>query len=131
MPAMTKVDLLTVDQVVEALPVKKTARWVREFLRKTPCTPAGLPLYRSAGRDKLVYLDRLIEALPCPSSSSRPAKAKARTGRSGGPISGSMWTEAQELTGVRLQPSECESSKDGSSVVSFPKSRQRKQVQPS
>lgn len=51
-------------------------RWLTDFLRRTKTDPAGLPLYRIACRRKLVYLDRVIEALPCPSSSARRVPAK-------------------------------------------------------
>jgi hypothetical protein len=55
--------LLSVDQALDALPVKKSRRWLVSFLHSTPTDPAGRPLYRLMGRDKLIYLDRLIEAL--------------------------------------------------------------------
>jgi hypothetical protein len=56
-------ELLSVDQAIAALPVRKSRRWLVEFLHKTRTDPAGRPLYRLAGRDKLIYLDRLIEAI--------------------------------------------------------------------
>ena len=90
--------LLTVAQVCKALPSKPSERWLNDFLRKTRTDPQGRPLYRVACRAKLIYLDRLIEALPCPSSLSRPAKVKARTLRSADRTSASLWTRAAELT---------------------------------
>src|ERR1700722_3038964 len=92
------ITLLTVCQACEALPSKPTERWLNDFLRKTKVDPQGRPLYRVACRAKLIYLDRLIEALPCPSSSSRPAKTKARTSRSVDRTSASLWTRAAALT---------------------------------
>jgi hypothetical protein len=71
-----------------------------------------------AGRTKL-FTDadilRLIEALPCPSSSSR--RAKARTGRSGGRISGGTLTEALALASERSPPKCSKGSSDRSNVV--------------
>jgi hypothetical protein len=94
------INLLTIAQMCEALPSKPSARWLNDFLRKTKVDPLGQPLYRKAGRDKLIYPDRLIEALPCPSSSLRPATSKkvVRTTRSADRISASLLTRAAELT---------------------------------
>jgi hypothetical protein len=78
-----------------AAELRKTCRWLNEFLRKIKTDPHDRPLYRLAGRDKLVYLDRVIEALPCPSSSSRRAMARARTGRSAAPISRSSESKVE------------------------------------
>ena len=92
-------NLLSVDEAVRALPVRKSRRWLVEFLHKTASDPHGQPLYRLAGRDKLIYFDRLIEALPCPSRSSKPAAQRRRTSISAGRTSASQWTRAAELTG--------------------------------
>lgn len=98
--------LFTIEQACEALPSRPKPRWLSEFVRKTKFDPQGRPLYRKAGRAKLVYLDRVIEALPCPSVSSTPVKAKARTTRSEAHISASELTRAAELTGdLSLDPS--------------------------
>jgi hypothetical protein len=78
------------------------------------------PHYRLAGRTKL-FTDadilRLIEALPCPSSSSR--RAKARTGRSAARISGGTLTEALALASERSPPKCSKGSSGKSNVVSF------------
>jgi T5orf172 domain len=55
--------LLSIEQTLQALPVRKSRRWLVEFLHRIQTDPDGRPLYRLAGRDKLIYLDRLIEAL--------------------------------------------------------------------
>lgn len=91
--------LLSLEDALAALPVRKTRRWLNEFLRKTRTDPQGRPLYRQAGRDRLVHIDRLIEALPCPSSSERPARAKRRTSKFAGRTSESEWKKAAALTG--------------------------------
>src|SRR5215470_8683489 len=89
---------LTLSDVAARL--HKSRRWVQDFLRTHP-------YYRLAGRTKLFTESdvlRLYEAMPspCPSSSSRRAKIGARTGRSAGHTSASMWTEAAELIGKPL-----------------------------
>lgn len=94
---MTAHGLLSVDATLAALPVRKSRRWLLEFLHSTKTDPHGRPLYRQLGRDKLIYIDRLIEALPCPSKSSKVATKKRKISTSGGPISASQWTEAAEL----------------------------------
>lgn len=99
--------LLSVDQALEALPVRKSRRWLIEFLHKTPTDPQGRPLYRLAGRDKLIYLDRLLEAFPCPSRSLKAETRKRKTSTSGERTSKSELTRLAELTGVPL-PDECE-----------------------
>ena len=93
--------LLTIAQACEELPSKPTQRWLNDFLRKTKVDRDGRPLYRVACRAKLIYMDRLIEALPCPSNSFRPAKEKVRIIRSADRTSGSLWIRAAELTNDR------------------------------
>jgi hypothetical protein len=78
----------------------KSERWLRGFLSGRSTDAEGRPLYRLAGRTKLfddVHIQRLFEALPCPSSFKPPAKAKARTGRSAEPTAESEWTRAARL----------------------------------
>jgi hypothetical protein len=91
--------VLSVDEVLKALPVRKSKRWLNSYLNKNPTDQHGLPLYRLAGRDKLVYLHRLIESLPCPSRSLPAATKRRRVSTSGVHISESQWTRAAELTG--------------------------------
>src|SRR5436190_4128332 len=121
--------LLTLEQVAERFHVSR--RTLQDFLRSHPGDP---PYFRTLGRRKLFSeadLSRLWEALPCRSNSSRHAKAKARTGRSGAPISRSMWTEAAELVGRPLLYSNSETSKVGSNVVSIQRSQSKREPQPS
>ena len=87
--------------------------------------PARAPVYRLAGRDKLIYLDRLIEALPCPSKSSAPATRKRRTSTSGGRTSASQLIRAAELTGDRsLVPSSSDMRKQSSGENTRPRKPQ-------
>jgi hypothetical protein len=92
-------NLLSVDDTLKALPVPKSRQWLVAFLHRNPTDPNGLPLYRLAGRDKLVYLDRLIEALPCPSRSLPHATRKRKVSTSGVRTSELQWTRAAALTG--------------------------------
>ena len=90
--------LLTIDQVADQL--HKSRRWLRDWLREHPEDAPGRTLYRLAGRTKLFteqQLNYIIEALPCPSSSCRRAKAGRRTGRSVAPTSDDTLTEALRL----------------------------------
>src|SRR5262245_66361965 len=83
--------LHTMDEVAGKL--RKSRRWFQDFLQDHP-------YYRRAGRTKLFTdedVNRLIEALPCPGSSSRSVKGRRRTGISGGSTSASLWKTEQEL----------------------------------
>jgi hypothetical protein len=134
-------DLLTIEQAAERLTYPNLRRF-REWLRAHPRGLDNLPLYTQRGRDKLfseqdiariraVEIHLTAEAMPCRSSSSRPARARARTGRSAGHTSASMLIEAQELTGVSLQPSTFGTSRGGSSVVNIQSARRQRALQPS
>jgi hypothetical protein len=79
------------DEVAQRL--HKSRRWLQDFVRDHP-------FYRLAGRTKLFTegdIARLVEALPCPSSSSRRAKAARRTGMSEARTLESLLTEARRL----------------------------------
>src|SRR5262249_47694834 len=89
--------VISVEDALAALPVRKSRRWLVTFLHKTKTDPRGRPLYRLAGRGKPVYFDRLIEAMPCQSTSLPAAPRKRRTSTSGERTSGSQWTEAARL----------------------------------
>jgi hypothetical protein len=92
--------ILSVEDTIAALPVRKSRRWLVEFLHRTKTDPIGRPLYRLAGRDKLVYFDRLIEALPCPSSPGAPFKRRGKVpARAATAALASEWKRAAELTG--------------------------------
>ena len=71
-----------IEEVAAELRVKK--RWLAEFLRAHPCDQYGEPFYRLAGRVKLFTdsdVARIYKALPCPSSQSRPVRARRRIGQ--------------------------------------------------
>ena len=115
--------ILSVDDALTHLPVKKSRRWLVEFLHSHPTDAHGRPLYRLAGRDKLVYIDRLIEAFPsCPSKSSKPATRKRKTSTSAGATSASLLIEAAGLTGDHsLIPSESDLRNQSSGETTRPK----------
>src|SRR5262249_60022461 len=85
---------LTLDEAAAKL--RKSRRWLQSFLRRHP-------YYRLAGRTKLFTeadINRLYEALPCPSNSSR--RESRRSSRSGVPTSESTLTEALRLANELL-----------------------------
>jgi hypothetical protein len=115
--------LHTMDEVAGKL--RKSRRWLQEFLHDHP-------YYRLAGRTKLFTeedINRLIEALPCPGSSSRHAKAGRRIGTSGGSTSGSLWTTARELLTGERPPRSLRRGSGKPNVVNFA-DRQSRRPQP-
>ena len=94
---MGELVVYTTDEVVARL--KVSPRWFREFLKKHP-------YYREAGRAKLftdVDIQRLYEAMTCPSSSSNRGRGKPRTTRYAGLTSDNTLTELQELLSSQRQ----------------------------
>jgi hypothetical protein len=94
---------LTIEEA--ALELRKSKRWLLEWLRENRTDKAGQPFYTPVGRDKIFHqsdLDRiecaLREGIKCRSSSGRRAPAKRRITKSADPISGSAWKLAAELT---------------------------------
>src|SRR2546423_15165645 len=109
--------LLTRDEAASKLRVPR--RWLQDFIQEHP-------YYRMVGRKKLFTsedMTRLIGALPCPGSLSRPAKARRRSGTSAANTSESLWTTARAL--LRNEPRGA-SSRHGESKqngVSFERSQ--------
>ena len=105
--------LLTMDDAAARLNVSR--RWVQGFLR-------GRPLGRMAGRKRLFTesdLARIIEELPCPSSSSSRAKAGRKTGASGDTISASTWIGQQKQRIAELRRGCSQDGETRSNVVRF------------
>jgi len=99
-------NLVSIEQLLAVLPVRRSRRWMVQYLHKTKVDLHGRPLYRRLGRDMLIYLDRVIEALPCPSESLPHATKKRRASTFGDHTSASLLTRAAELTGdTSLLPS--------------------------
>jgi hypothetical protein len=62
--------ILTLDEVAKLL--RKSPRWIREWLRDHPRDAYDPPLFGKAGRTLLFtenHLHRIVEASPCPSRS--------------------------------------------------------------
>jgi hypothetical protein len=79
---------LTMPEAAKEL--RKSRRWLQDWLAKNPVDAAGIPFYSPLGRTKFFNdtdLERIRAAAReeerCRLSQSRPAKAKARTGRAG------------------------------------------------
>src|SRR5262245_11061337 len=108
------------DEVAAELRVKK--RWLADFLRANPSDEYGERFFRVAGRVKLFTetdIARIYKALPCPSSSFRPGKARRRIGRAAVRTSDNTLIEALRLAS---EHSPARSSSDGnarSNVVSL------------
>lgn len=93
---------LTLDEAAETL--RKTSRWLMEWLRKHPKDKVGEPYFTPVGRDKIFHqtdISRieiaLREGVKCRSSSGRRVPAKRRTMKSEGRTLDSEWRQAAEL----------------------------------
>jgi hypothetical protein len=74
-------------------------------LRDNPRDAYDRPLYAMAGRTMLFtdqHVKRLLESLPCPSRSSRPATPGRRTSTSAALTSASEWTRKTTTDRPRL-----------------------------
>jgi hypothetical protein len=93
---------LTLNEAAETL--RKTPRWLREWLRKHPADKVGEPYFTPVGRDKIFHQAdicrielALREGVKCRSSSGRRAPVKRRILKSEGRTSDSEWRQAAEL----------------------------------
>jgi hypothetical protein len=93
---------LTLNEAAETL--RKTPRWLMEWLRKHPTDKIGEPYFTPVGRDKIFHqtdISRielaLREGVKCRSSSGRRAPAKRPTMKSVERTSESEWRLAAEL----------------------------------
>lgn len=93
---------LTVNEAAALL--RKTTRWLREWLCKHPRDKAGELYYTPVGRDKIFHpvdIQRielaLREGVKCRSSSGRRVLVKRRTLKSEERTSGAEWRQAAEL----------------------------------
>lgn len=110
----------TLDEVAKEL--RKTRRWLNEWLRAHPLDQFGEPFYTPIGRDKIFRLediDRIDLALrgelKCRCTSGRRVKAKRRTLKSAGHTEESAWKQAAELLGDPTLANGFERSKSASS----------------
>jgi hypothetical protein len=93
---------LTLPEAAEHL--RKSRRWLLEWVRKHPADKAGEPYFTPAGRDKLFHqadISRielaLREGVKCRSVSGRRAPVKRRTMKSAEHTSDAEWRLAAEL----------------------------------
>jgi hypothetical protein len=84
--------------------LRKSRRWLQDWLRAHPKDGQGNPFFIPLGRSKafrLADLERILKAAmedhECPSNYIPLGRVKRRTGLSRAPTSESLWTEAQEL----------------------------------
>src|SRR5215831_17077705 len=102
-----------------ACELRKSERWLRDWLKQHPVDRNGDAFYRLAGRTKLLSdgdIDRIRENLPCPSPSYRRSRAVPRTTTSAVHTSELLLTEARAL----LTGGSPQSSRSGSSRKSSP-----------
>src|SRR5216684_4913538 len=129
------VPLYTVDQVAERL--GKSKRAFQDWLRKHPTDQYGNPFYSPIGRTKTFDesdIARLRAATReeerCRLNSSSPAKARARTSRSGAHTSDATLTEALRLASERSPSRSSRGSSARSNVVSLPSPASRHSRRP-
>jgi hypothetical protein len=104
------------------------AAWLDRWLGAHPRDNRDRPLYRVACRKKLLtptHIALLIEALPCPSSSTPRAK-KAKAGASAAPTLECTSTEALAHIDEMLHAKSSRRSSKGSKVVDFPSAANRR-----
>jgi len=92
----------TVEEAAKIM--RKTERWLNEWLRANPVDSNGEPFFTPAGRDKILLstdITRIEHALrgqlKCRYTSGRRAPVKRRIMKSGVPTSESEWNVAAEL----------------------------------
>jgi hypothetical protein len=107
---------LTIDEAAAEL--RKTRRWLLEWLRAHPRDAHGELYYTPVGRDKIFHpndITRIESALrgelQCRSNSGRRAPAKRRIMKSAGRTSESEWKLAAELTNDHSLSNSFEKSK--------------------
>jgi hypothetical protein len=100
---MSALSRLTLEEAAPEL--RKTPRWLNEWLLAHPVDDQGIPFYTPVCRNKILLPSDItrIEAalrgeLHCRSNSARRAQVKRRTSKSEAPISESLLKLAAELT---------------------------------
>jgi hypothetical protein len=116
---------MTLDEVAKRL--HRSRRWLQDFLR-TLDNGSGR-YWKQAGVKKLFseeHFAALFKALPneatsCPSSSSRPAKARHRSIAFEEPTSGDTWTDLQNALKRPRRGKPGTAGNEKSNVVSLPR----------
>jgi hypothetical protein len=103
MPSALPSRAFTLSEAAAAL--RKSKRWLLEWLRARPVDKYGDPFFTPVGRDKIFHqndIDRveltLREEAKCHSNSGRQGRARRPTSRSGARTSDAAWKLAAELT---------------------------------
>src|SRR6516225_2458543 len=112
-----------------AAKLRKTPRWLREWLCSHPADPYGEPYFTPVGRTKILHdgdiarIERDLRGeLKCRSRSGRRAQVKRRITKYAGPTSDAVWKSAAELTGdPSLSKSSDKSRSVSSSTASIPR----------
>jgi hypothetical protein len=101
--------------------LRKTRRWLNEWLRAHPFDSEGEPFFTPVGRDKILHQSDIARIelalrgeLKCRSGSVRRAPAGRRTTKSAAPTSESAWKLAAELLNDPSLLSRSERSKSAS-----------------
>ena len=110
---------LTIEEASYSL--RKSKRWLNEWLAKFPADNAGEPYFTPVGRDKIFHqadiarIERALrEGIKCRSSSGRRAPVKRRTLKSEERTSGAEWKQAAELLNDPSLLNSSEKSKNAS-----------------
>jgi hypothetical protein len=116
----------TFDLSEAARELRKSRRWLQDWLRDHPVDAVGIPFYAPMGRTKTFDendLTRIRAAVReeerCRLNQSRPAKAKARTGRAVAPTSESTLTALRNMLGSGRQRQSSKNGSDRSNVASM------------
>jgi hypothetical protein len=103
------------DEAARELRVSR--RWLQDFIQRHP-------YYRSAGRKKLFAaedINRLIEAMSCPGSSSRRVRPRHAIGTSAASTSESSYATALALARKQRRSAFSEPGANKPNVVNFPR----------
>jgi hypothetical protein len=116
---MTRRRAQTLQEAAEQL--RKSPRWLQDWLRTNPMDREGEPYYTPVGRDKIFHecdiarIERALRGeLQCRSNSGRRARVKRRISKSAELTSGSEWKLAAELTNDPSLSGNSESSRRAS-----------------
>jgi hypothetical protein len=126
MRGMNDAAAYSMDEAARRVPCSRS--WLQEFLRENPADKAGMPFYYTIGNRKKFTdadIDRIRnfsrEIVRCQLSSSRRARSSRRTTMAAAPTSEYLLTEAQRLTGSKLQRGLSNSGRMTSNVAALPR----------
>lgn len=103
--------------------LRKSKRWLLEWLRKHPRDSTGEPYCTPVGRDKIFHqsdlarIERALRGESCRSSLGRRAPVKRRITKSVAPTSDAEWKRAAELLNDPSLLKFCDGSKSASSSM--------------